>query len=191
MDVYNPARREVADDREWNQVRITNEYRMMMGYTAIVQPGGASYDAIDKESVVKILDAATITKVSPLRALRIDNRLVKAARGHSIDMGKRGFFAHEAPANPATGEGPTGPAERMRKQGYNGFGFSENIATASDPMTAHVMWCHSSGHHRNILSGWTDLGSGVAGKGFTQNFGTGGGARPEIYPDTTIRDRSR
>jgi len=51
------------------------------------------------------------------------------------------------------------------------------------------MWCHSSGHHRNILSGWTDLGSGVGGRNFTQNFASGGGARPVIYPDTSIRDR--
>ncbi len=191
MTAYNPARKEYANEREWQQVHVTNEYRMLMGYHAVVQPGGASYDAIDKESVIKILDAGKVLKTAPLRALRIDNRLVEAARLHSIDMGKRGYFAHQAPANPATGEPATGPADRMRKAGYNGFGFSENIATASDPKTAHVMWCHSSGHHRNILSNWTDLGSGVAGKGFTQNFGSGGGSRPQIYPDTAIRNRKR
>ena len=43
------------------------------------------------------------------------------------------------------------------------------------------MWCHSSGHHRNILSAWVDMGSGQAGGAlWTQNFGNGGGAAPVI-----------
>ena len=101
-------------------------------------------------------------------------------------MTRRGFFAHQAPPNPATGEGPTGPADRMQKQGYFGWGYSENIAMSASPTQAHVMWLHSSGHHRNILRGWTDLGSGVAGRDFTQNFGNGGGGKaghPARYED--------
>ena len=94
-----------------------------------------------------------------------------------------------APANPATGAPATGPADRMMKQGYRGWSYSENIAMSASPTQAHLMWIHSSGHHRNILSGWTDLGSGVGGRNFTQNFGSGGGARPEIYADTKIRGR--
>ena len=162
---------------------------MLLGYTAAVKPGAAPYDSINRDNVVKILDQAEILKTSPLRALRIDNRLVLAARLHSEDMSKRGYFAHQAPANPATGEGPTGPADRMMKQEYIGFGYSENIASSPSPTQAHTMWCHSSGHHRNILSGWTDLGSGVGGRNFTQNFGLGGGAKPQVYPDTSIRKR--
>jgi hypothetical protein len=186
---YNPARREEASDPEHRQVEITNDYRVMMGYTAVVTPGPAPLDSITKDNVIQILDQATLVKVTPLRAVRIDNRLVKAARLHSEDMARRGYFAHQAPPNPATGAGPTGPADRMQAQQYHGWSYSENIAMSNSPQQAHDMWCHSSGHHRNILSGWTDLGSGVGGRNFTQNFAGGGGARPEIYPDTTIRNR--
>jgi uncharacterized protein YkwD len=186
---YNPARREEARDAEHRQVAITNAYRMMMGYTAVVTPGPAPVDSIDRDNVVKILDQAELVKITPLRAVRIDNRLVKAARLHSEDMARRGYFAHQAPPDPATGRGPTGPADRMQREQYHGWSYSENIAMSASPQQAHDMWCHSSGHHRNILSGWTDLGSGVGGRNFTQNFAGGGGARPEIYPDTTIRNR--
>ena len=190
MDSYNPARSEVATDAERKQVEVTNEYRMLIGFTAVVTPGSAPYESITKDNVVEILDQAKVENMTPLRAVRIDNKLVASARAHSEDMTRRGYFAHQAPPNPATGEGPTGPADRMQRQGYQGWGYSENIAMSASPTQAHAMWIHSSGHHRNILSGWTDLGSGVAGRNFTQNFGNGGGARPEIQPDTGIREGS-
>ncbi len=189
MTAYNPARTEVASESERKQVRVTNEYRMMIGFTAAVNPGPAPYDSITKDNAAAILDQAKVVKLSPLRAVRIDNRLVKSARGHSEDMARRGYFAHQAPPDPATGQGATGPADRMMAQGYQGYGYSENIAMSASPTQAHVMWIHSSGHHRNILTGWTDLGSGVGGRNFTQNFGSGGGARPEIAPDTQIHGR--
>ena len=189
METYNPARTEVATQAEQRQVQVTNEYRMLIGYTAVVTPGSAPYASLTKENAVTILDQAVLEKTMPLRAVRIDNRLVKAARGHSEDMSRRGYFAHQAPPNPATGEGATGPAYRMQKQDYMGFGFSENIAMSASPDKAHQMWIHSSGHHRNILSGWTDLGSGVSGRNFTQNFGNGGGGPAVIQPDTEVRDR--
>jgi uncharacterized protein YkwD len=189
MTVYNPARTEYARESERKQVQVTNEYRMMIGYTAAVTPGSAPYESITKDNVIAILDQARVDKLSPLRAVRIDNRIVKSARLHSEDMAMRGYFAHQAPPNPATGRGSTGPADRMMALGYRGYGYSENIAMSPSPTQAHTMWIHSSGHHRNILSGWTDLGSGVGGRNFTQNFGSGGGARPEIQPDTEIRKR--
>jgi len=190
MTAYNPARVEYASESERKQVRVTNEYRMMIGFTAAVNPGPAPYDSITKDNVVQILDQAKVVKLSPLRAVRIDTRLVKSARGHSEDMARRGYFAHQAPPDPALGKGATGPADRMMAQGYQGFGYSENIAMSASPTQAHVMWIHSSGHHRNILSGWVDMGSGVGGRNFTQNFGMGGGARPEIAADTEIHERA-
>lgn len=186
LDVYNPARTEVVREPERQQIAITNAYRMMMGYTAVVTPGPAPYPSITKDNVVQILDQGKVDKMTPLRAVRIDNRLVLSARGHSEDMSKRGYFAHAAPANPATGEGPTMPHDRMQAQGYVGWGYSENIAMSPSPQQAHVMWLHSSGHHRNILSGWMDMGAGVGGRNFTQNFGNGGGDKPVIRPDTGI-----
>ena len=91
-------------------------------------------------------------------------------------MEKRNYFDHTAPANAATGEGPSTPFDRMRLAGYTGGAASENIAKAGNALTAHQEWLYSSGHHRNILSDWADMGAGAAGSLWTQNFGIGGGA---------------
>ena len=50
---------------------------------------------------------------------------------------------------------------RARREGYSG-GVGENIARgASTGVGAFWQWFRSSGHHRNMLSGWTDLGCGA------------------------------
>lgn len=179
MEVYNPSRLAVATDAEREQVRITNEYRTMMGWAFRVQPGPDAYASIEPKTLDAVLGKATETARQPLRAVRIDDRLVASARAHSRDMATRGFFAHEAPANPATGDAASSPFERMQKAGYMGAGMSENIAGAGGPMDAHLMWLRSSGHHRNIVSDWADMGVGFAGP-WTQNFGVGGGAPTEL-----------
>jgi uncharacterized protein YkwD len=183
METFNPQQRAEATDAEARQTQVTNEYRVMMGFAAAVEPGPAPYEAIDETTVKKILDEGRVQSLVPLRAVRIDDRLVRSARGHSLDMQKRGFFNHFAPPNPATGAPQTSPFDRMQAAGYKGGGASENIAAgAPSPEVAHDRWCHSSGHHRNILSPWTDQGVGQAGSLWTQNFGSGGGRPPVIEP---------
>lgn len=121
---------------EVEQVRFTNDYRIMMGRVA----------------------------------LEIDPRLVDSARGHSADMTRLGFFAHESPV-----AGKRSPFNRMAKAGYSG-GAGENISMGySSPKAAHIGWYNSSGHHRNILGrNHRALGSGRDGKHWTQNFGSAG-----------------
>jgi hypothetical protein len=60
----------------------------------------------------------------------------------------------------------------MRLAGYQ-YGASENcVMGTSDPKSAHERWCHSSGHHRNLLTAaWTEMGTGHYGSLMTQNFG--------------------
>ena len=185
-DAYNPARTEEAKGEERLQVRITNDYRHMMGYAATVRPGDADYSAITDASVVNILDAGTIVMLVPTRAVRIDNRLVGAARFHSADMANRGYFSHYAKPNPRTGEGTTAPHERMQKFKYFGSRYSENIATNGSAQGAHEAWITSSGHHRNLLSPWEDLGVGHFSNRWTQNFASGGGGKPVIQKTTEI-----
>jgi len=55
---------------------------------------------------------------------------------------------------------------------------------ANSPLEAHQRWLRSSGHHRNIVSDWADLGVGFGGRRWTQNFGVGGGA-PWFVPGKT------
>lgn len=185
-DVYNPARTETAEAVEREEVAITNAYRRMMGFTAAVQPGAGAYEEITDATAKAVLDGGTVLRMAPLRAVRIDNRLVLAARGHSEDMMRRGYFSHFAPPNPETGAGTTAPHERMNAKGYRGWAMSENIAMNDSALNAHKAWCTSSGHHRNILSPWEDLGVGYMARRWTQNFGSGGGAPPKIAPTTEI-----
>lgn len=102
------------------------------------------------------------------RALRINVCLVNSARGHSEDMSKLGFFDHFSPV-----PGKNSPDDRMKLAGYQPAGGSENIyAGGSSPESAHQGWIHSSGHHRNILTpAWVEMGSGLSGNHWTQNFG--------------------
>jgi uncharacterized protein YkwD len=181
MTQHNPLQTAVATEPEREQVRITNEYRVMMGFSFSVTPGGASIEAVDGSSVVSILDQAQENGRVGLHAVRIDDRLVRSARGHSEDMARRGYFAHEAPPDAEKGLPGTTPFDRMSRAGYAGGGAGENIAQGQgDPMGAHLAWRHSSGHHRNMLSPWLDLGSGQSGSLWTQNFASGGAGEPVI-----------
>jgi uncharacterized protein YkwD len=100
--------------------------------------------------------------------VKIDERLVRAARGHSIEMRTKGYFAHESPT-----PGLESPGKRCALQGYGG-GTGENIAKGMGTgRAAFDGWFHSSGHHRNMINkGWTEMGVGRSGGDhWTQNFG--------------------
>lgn len=73
----------------------------------------------------------------------MDLRLERAAQAHSIDMGERRFFAHEAPDG-------TGPGERVRAAGWTGAA-GENLAWGNelDATPARIM-----------SSGWRAPGTG-------------------------------
>lgn len=100
-----------------------------------------------------------------LAPLTRDTRLGTAARNHSVDMVRRGFFDHISP------EGST-PSDRAMAAGYPG-GAGENIAANGTGSAASLFtqWKHSSGHNANML------GSGykAAGMGVTPGFPGGGG----------------
>lgn len=101
--------------------------------------------------------------------LRTDAKLRTAARGHSDDMRKRGYFDHNTP----DGEDPW---ERAEAAGYD-QPTGENIArgqqSAKDVVEA---WMDSPGHRANILNCDSEaIGVGVAlggdGPYWTQMFG--------------------
>ena len=96
----------------------------------------------------------------------LNRKLLAAARGHSEEMSKLGYFSHFSPT-----PGRRTPFERMRIAGYN-EGVSENIALNGSAAGAHESWLHSAGHHRNILgAGHREFACGNTGNHFTQNFG--------------------
>ncbi|MHC4848155.1 MAG: FHA domain-containing protein [Planctomycetota bacterium] len=91
--------------------------------------------------------------------VRIVEKLVASSRGHCEEMSRLGYFGHFS-----TTPGRRTPYDRMRLAGYQ-YGASENcVMGTSDPKSAHERWCHSSGHHRNLLTAaWTEMGTGHYG----------------------------
>lgn len=100
-------------------------------------------------------------------ALRVDQRLVKAAQAHSSDMAANSYFSHTSL------DGRTF-ADRIRAAGYPSPA-AENIAmgqrSAEEVMQA---WMRSRGHRVNILNcGFVAIGVGLDTRGWywTQDFG--------------------
>jgi uncharacterized protein YkwD len=91
-----------------------------------------------------------------LEALKIDERLVRGARKHSIEMRQRDYFAHDSPTPHLRT-----PNHRAQREGY-ASGVWENIALgAPDGRAAFWQWFRSSGHHRAMLQpGHTEMGCG-------------------------------
>ncbi|MEU4803503.1 CAP domain-containing protein [Actinosynnema sp. NPDC023587] len=99
--------------------------------------------------------------------VKVDERAVTSAQGHSDDMSARDYFSHDTP------EG-VDFAQRMRAAGHPSPG-GENIAKGQrSPEAVMKAWMNSDGHRRNILNcGFTTIGVGLATDGWywTQNFG--------------------
>jgi len=87
-------------------------------------------------------------------ALRVDSRLVAAARAHSNDMLTQKFFSH-------TGSNGSDFVAREAAAGYTAGASAENIAwgyrTPQDVVTG---WMESPGHRANILA-CTSVATGV------------------------------
>ncbi|WP_018349932.1 sigma-70 family RNA polymerase sigma factor [Longispora albida] len=102
--------------------------------------------------------------------LHWDDKLAKAAAGHSTDMANRGYFDHNTP------EGVT-PWDRAKAAGYMEPA-AENIAAGNASAEATMkQWMNSPGHKANILNcSFKALGVGRATGGpyryyWTQVFG--------------------
>jgi uncharacterized protein YkwD len=88
-------------------------------------------------------------------ALRIGRALTRAARSHSYDMARRGYFEHGA------------FVQRLRSFGVRAPYIGENLALGTQPLTAATivqMWVASPPHRQNLLDrGFQRIGVGVAG----------------------------
>ncbi|MDQ3675702.1 MAG: CAP domain-containing protein, partial [Actinomycetota bacterium] len=95
-----------------------------------------------------------------VKALDSHRALRKAAQRHSGSMVRRSYFDH-------TGADGSSPKSRMKKAGYSGGYFAENLSWGAGPYaTARNVvrrWMKSSEHRQNILRGVYDhVGVGVA-----------------------------
>jgi len=103
-----------------------------------------------------------------LPPLRIEEKLSAAAEGHSKDMARLGFFAHESPVPEKKS-----PWDRAKKAGFEGRASGENIFMGStNPQAAYNGWFGSDGHRFIMMaSGPNVIGVGIAGKHWTMMTG--------------------
>ncbi|MCH7224733.1 CAP domain-containing protein [Haloferula sp. A504] len=103
-----------------------------------------------------------------LQPLRMDEKLSDAARGHSEDMARLGFFAHESPV-----PGKKTPWDRAKKAGFEGRGTGENIYMGSpEAQAAYDAWFASDGHRFIMHAAGPDtLGVGISGRHWTMMTG--------------------
>jgi len=111
-----------------------------------------------------ILDLNRIRLLLRMKPLRIDPRLCAAARDHSSDMKRLGFFSHTSKISDKK-------TFQDRAANFNTNARAENIAKADKPREVNMNWYHSPGHHKNMLrTGFSAIGLGNAGRYWTQMF---------------------
>ena len=125
----------------------------------------ALVDGIDAEEKAGVRELNVVRVLVGLPVLLIDVKLCAAARDHSTDMAKLGFFSHVSPV--------AGKETFMARAGRAGTSASaENIAVgqATGPDAIRAWW-YSPGHHRNMLGDAARVGLGRSGTHWTQMFG--------------------
>jgi|GEM_PF-639190 len=112
-------------------------------------------------------DGFTSTEQIPHDPLYLDMGLAEAARFHSADMAATGNFSHDS------SDGT--PFATRIAQFYDDGVAGENIAWNYDDPFDTVLhgWMCSSGHRANIMTDYTELGTGIVDAYDTQDFGGG------------------
>ena len=104
-------------------------------------------------AIVRAMNALRVRNGAP--PLRVGRALTRAARAHSVDMARRGYFDHGA------------FVQRLRRFGVRAPYVGENIAYGSQSMGAAAvvqMWIASPPHRQNVLDrSFRRIGVGVAG----------------------------
>ncbi len=140
----------------------------------------------DSEEMLVMRSANQYRLMMGMRALEVDERIVRAARKHSIEMAEMGYFSHTSPV-----KAHADFASRMRQEGYSGP-LAENIALARDGRRAFRAWFLSAGHHRNmLLARATAFGVGRSrGRDgsflWTMNLGAGDSLRGRTLEDPSL-----
>lgn len=142
-------------------------------------PAWSSERAAAEREVVALINAHRAEgarcggrRFGPVPALSAEPRLTCAARGHSREMARSGFFDHHDLQGRS-------PSDRIEATGYRAMATGENIsagqATARDVVAG---WMSSPGHCANIMSpNFREVGVGhhpssdAFGHYWTQKFG--------------------
>ena len=135
---------------------------------------GAGATVQEKTMLCLVNQAREQRGLDPLAASR---SLSRAAARKSADILRCDQFSHEACGREFT--------HWIERSGYGGCGWAENIAygtgSFATPRSIFRSWMNSSGHRRNILGDYDDIGIGLqvgnlGGEGgahvWTQQFGS-------------------
>jgi uncharacterized protein YkwD len=151
---------------------------------ADVQPANVSHRVVVRATLCLLNNARAR---HGLRRLRLQRRLGRAARSHSADMARRGYFSHDSLSGASF-------LDRIRRSGYlrraRSWMVGENIAwgtgTLSTPRSIVRAWMRSPGHRANILNGrFREIGVGI-----TYNAPVRVAARPAATYTTDFGGRS-
>jgi hypothetical protein len=107
--------------------------------------------------------------VCGLAPLRLEEKLSDACKGHSADMARLGFFAHESPVPEKKS-----PWDRAKLAGFTGSASGENIFMGSTNFQAAYNGWFASDGHRFIMfaEGPNVLGLGISGVHWTLMTGS-------------------
>lgn len=109
----------------------------------------------DEFAIVRAMNA--VRTANGVRPLRVGRALTRAARSHSVDMARKGYFEHGA------------FIRRLRRFGVRAPYIGENLASGTGPLGAAAiveMWIASPPHRQNLLDrGFQRVGVGTAGAG--------------------------
>jgi uncharacterized protein YkwD len=95
----------------------------------------------------------------------LDDRLMRAAAGHSADMASCQRMSH-------TGCDGSTMSERITASGYEWRGIAENVARGQRDVAAVMRsWINSPDHNRNLLGDFEHVGFGETSRYWTQKFG--------------------
>lgn len=132
---------------------------------AVIVANKTAAKQISPEEAKCIMACNLMRNLLGLNVLKIDVKMCLAARDHSADMAKKGFFAHESPV-----AGKRNPSDRAKNFGTTAN--AENIYKGGNSgIRANKGWFHSPGHHKNMLSKHQRIGVGYHEQHFTEMFG--------------------
>jgi uncharacterized protein YkwD len=133
-------------------------------FALLIPATGAQARGLSSSEISLLSTMNGVRKSHGLASLRIDYRLVRAARGHSADMMRRQYFAHGSVAGRVAAAGARGPL------------FGEDLAWATGLTAQWVVdrWLASPRHRAVLLRpGFRRVGIGIVFGTFIGNGGAG------------------
>jgi uncharacterized protein YkwD len=137
---------------------------VLLVLAVLLSAGTAQAAALSSSEASLLTTINSVRRSHGLASLRVDFRLVRAARGHSADMMRRQYFAHGSVMGRALRAGARGPV------------FGEDLAWGTSLTAQWVVerWLASPSHRAILLRpGFRRVGIGIVFGTFNGHGGAG------------------